>query len=151
MNEFAKDHPIEAGPFEPTWESLSEYRCPDWFRDAKFGIWAHWGPQSVPMVGDWYAKHMYVQGDGRGQNAHHVEHFGHPSEVGFKDIIPQWKAEKFDPEQLMDLFQAAGARYFVSMGVHHDNFDLWNSTHQKWNAVASPETRKVSRRRGCGR
>ena len=133
MNEFAKEHPIEDGPFEPTWESLSEYQCPDWFRDAKFGIWAHWGPQSVPMVGDWYAKHMYVQG--HGQNAHHVEHYGHPSQVGFKDIIPQWKAENFDPERLMDLFQSAGARYFVSMGVHHDNFDLWNSAHQKWNAV----------------
>ncbi len=141
MNEFSKDHPIESGPFEPTWESLANYQCPEWFRDAKFGIWAHWGPQSVPMVGDWYARHMYVQG--HVQNLHHVENFGHPSQVGFKDIIPQWKAEKFDPERLMDLFQAAGARYFVSMGVHHDNFDLWNSTHNHWNAVQMGPQRDI--------
>jgi len=121
--------------FEPTVESLKKYECPEWFRDAKFGIWSHWGPQSVPMVGDWYAKNMYVKGARRDQYNYHVANYGHPSEFGFKDIIPLWKAEKFDPDRLMKLYKAAGARYFVSMGVHHDNFDLWNSKHQKWNAV----------------
>jgi alpha-L-fucosidase len=121
--------------FEPTVESLKKYKCPDWFRDAKFGIWSHWGPQSVPMVGDWYAKNMYVKGARRDQYNFHLEKYGHPSEFGFKDIIPLWKAEKFDPERLMKLYKAAGARYFVSMGVHHDNFDLWNSKYQKWNSV----------------
>lgn len=120
-------------PFLPTYDSLKNYQCPEWFRDAKFGIWAHWGPQSVPMFGDWYARHMYYQG--HDQYAHHVKTFGHPSEFGYKDIIPLWKAEKFDPERLMALYKAAGARYFVSMGVHHDNFDLWNSKHNAWNAV----------------
>ncbi|HPA19048.1 MAG TPA: alpha-L-fucosidase [Verrucomicrobiae bacterium] len=123
------------GPFKPEWESLQRYKCPEWFRDAKFGIWAHWGPQCVPMWGDWYAKNMYVPGANRDQYKHHVETYGHPSKFGYKDIIPLWKAEKFDPDRLMSLYKAAGARYFVSMGVHHDNFDLWNSRHHRWNAV----------------
>jgi alpha-L-fucosidase len=119
--------------FEPTWESLQQYACPDWFRDAKFGIWAHWGPQCAPMVGDWYARNMYTQG--HAQYEHHCRTYGHPSKVGYKDIIQLWRGEKFDPEALIDLYRGAGARYFVSMGVHHDNFDLWNSRHHRWNAV----------------
>ncbi len=126
-------HVIVEGPFKPELASLKQYQCPEWFRDAKFGIWAHWGPQSVPMFGDWYAKRMYQEGDKKHQ--YHLEHYGHPSKFGYKDIIPLWKAEKFDPDRLMALYKAAGARYFVSMGVHHDNFDLWNSKHHMWNAV----------------
>jgi alpha-L-fucosidase len=129
------------GPFKPDMASLTQYRCPEWFRDAKFGIWAHWGPQSVPMFGDWYAKRMYQEGDKKYQ--YHLEHYGHPSKVGYKDLIPQWKAEKFDPDRLMNLYKAAGARYFVSMGVHHDNFDLWNSTHHTWNAVQMGPRRDI--------
>jgi alpha-L-fucosidase len=124
---------IATGPYKPTLESLAEKQAPEWFRDAKFGIWAHWGVQSVPRQGDWYARRMYLQGD-RGYE-HHLKTYGHPSEHGFKDIIPLWKAEKFDPERLMKLYKGAGARYFVSMGVHHDNFDLWNSKFHEWNAV----------------
>ncbi|RKY04416.1 alpha-L-fucosidase [Candidatus Poribacteria bacterium] len=119
--------------FEPTWESLRNYRCPEWFRDAKFGIWAHWGPQSVPMAGDWYARNMYIEG--HPQYEHHVKVYGHPSKFGYKDIVQLWKAERFDPEALIDLYKSCGAKYFVSMGVHHDNFDLWNSKHHRWNAV----------------
>ncbi len=122
-----------AGPFSATRESLSAYRVPDWFRDAKFGIWAHWGPQSAPEWGDWYARNMYMEGSR--QYKYHVEKYGHPSKFGFKDVIPTWKAEKFDPAYLMSLYKKAGAKYFVSMGVHHDNFDLWNSRHNRWNAV----------------
>src|SRR5579859_2631845 len=125
--------PIAAGPFQPTPESLKQYRYPDWFRDAKFGIWAHWGPQSVPMDGDWYARQMYEQG--HAQYADHLEHYGHPTTNGYKDIIPLWKAEKWDPDRLMALYKKAGARYFVSMGSHHDNFFLWNSKLHKWNAA----------------
>ncbi|MCX7049328.1 MAG: alpha-L-fucosidase [Candidatus Sumerlaeota bacterium] len=124
---------IADGPFKPDFESLKQYKCPDWFRDAKFGIWAHWGPQCVPMFGDWYAKRMYMETDKKYK--YHLEHFGHPSKFGYKDIIPLWTAEKFDPDRLMALYKAAGARYFVSMGVHHDNFDLWNSKFHSWNAV----------------
>ncbi len=125
--------PLVEGSFKPTAESLKQYQTPDWFRDAKFGIWSHWGPQSVPRAGDWYARNMYIPGTS--QYDHHLKHYGHPTKHGYKDIIPLWKAEKFDPDKLMDLYVKAGARYFVSMAVHHDNFDLWNSKHQKWNAV----------------
>lgn len=124
---------IEQGPFEPTWESLRTFRCPQWFQDAKFGIWAHWGPQSVPMYGDWYARHMYVEGSD--QYRYHVRKYGHPSRVGWKDMVQLWKAENFDPDGLMELFAAAGARYFVGQAAHHDNFHNWNSTHHRWNAV----------------
>src|SRR6516225_8425033 len=120
-------------PFTGTRESLTSYRCPDWFRDAKFGIWAHWGPQAVPMDGDWYARGMYEPGNKH--YAYHTNHYGHPSEFGYKDIIPLWKAEKWDPDRLMQLYKRAGAKYFVSMGTHHDNFFLWNSKLHRWNAV----------------
>jgi alpha-L-fucosidase len=133
--------PIAPGPFEPTFDSLKQYKCPEWFRDAKLGMWAHWGPQAVPMFGDWYARQMYVQG--HPQYKHHLENYGHPTKHGYKDIIPLWKAEKWDPDRLMALYQKAGAKYFVSMGCHHDNFDLWNSTHHKWNAVKMGPQRDV--------
>jgi len=125
--------PIQTGPFTGTRASLRAYEIPDWFRDAKFGIWAHWGPQSAIEAGDWYARNMYMQGSR--QNKYHIDHYGHPSKFGFKDTIPNWKAEKFDADYLMGLYKKAGAKYFISMGVHHDNFDLWNSKHNPWNAV----------------
>ena len=124
---------IAKGPFAGTRESLAAYRVPEWFRDAKFGIWAHWGPQSAPEDGDWYARNMYIEGSP--QYKYHLEHYGHPSKFGFKDVIPTWKGDQFDPDHLLDLYKKAGAKYFVSMGVHHDNFDLWNSKHTRWNAV----------------
>jgi len=125
---------IERGPFEGTRASLSHYEIPDWFRDAKFGIWAHWGPQSAVEDGDWYARNMYIQGSE--QNLYHCETYGHPSKFGYKDTIPLWKAEQFDPAYLIGLYKKAGAKYFMSMGVHHDNFDMWNSTYQPWNAAS---------------
>jgi alpha-L-fucosidase len=128
----AQDLPINAGSFKPTEESLKEYKYPEWFRDAKFGIWAHWGPQAVPRQGDWYARNLYSQNSR--QNKYHVAHYGTPSKFGYKDIIPLWKAEKWDPEKLMALYKKAGAKYFVSMGSHHDNFFLWKSQIHKWNA-----------------
>jgi alpha-L-fucosidase len=124
---------IENGPFEPTWDSLRTYECPEWFRDAKLGIWAHWGPQSVPMYGDWYARNMYIEG--HDQYRHHWRVYGHPSKCGYKDVVQLWKAEKFDADALMDLYVDAGARYFVAQAVHHDNFDNWDSAHNRWNAV----------------
>ena len=127
-------HPnVSGGPFQGTRESLAAYRVPDWFRDAKFGIWAHWGPQSAVEFGDWYARNLYIEGSR--QYRHHLEHYGHPSKVGYKDIIPLWTAEAFEPDHLLSLYKQAGARYFVSMGVHVDNFDLWDSKHTRWNAV----------------
>ncbi|MBU3028416.1 alpha-L-fucosidase [Zobellia galactanivorans] len=126
--------------FKPTYESLKQYTTPEWFRDAKFGIWSHWGPQSVPERGDWYARFMYLQGvldwgEKFDVNESHTKRYGHPSEFGYKDLIPLFTAEKWNPEKLMELYQKAGARYFVSMGQHHDNFDMWNSKLQPWNSV----------------
>jgi alpha-L-fucosidase len=149
-----RDLKIAKGPFQGTRESLKAYRTPEWFRDAKFGIWAHWGPQSQPEAGDWYARNMYMEGSAQYQ--FHLEHYGHPSKVGFKDVIPWFKAEKWDPEHLMDLYAKAGAKYFVSMGVHHDNFDMWNSRYQtRWNAAkAGPKKdivgmwKQAARKRG---
>ena len=133
--------PMADGPFKADRESLKQYQYPDWFRDAKFGIWAHWGPQSVPMEGDWYARQMYSQGSG--DYKYQVEHYGHPSKVGYKDIIPLWKAEKWEPERLMALYKKAGAKYFVSMGSHHDNFFLWDSKIHRWNSVQMGPHRDV--------
>ena len=127
--------------FKPTDESFKQYQDPEWFRDAKFGIWAHWGPQAVPRQGDWYARQMYEEGSA--DNKYHVAHYGHPSKFGYKDIIPLWKAERWDPEKLMALYKKTGAKYFVSMGTHHDNFFLWNSKIHKWNAANMGPKRDV--------
>lgn len=83
--------PIVQGPFKPEWKSLEQYEVPEWFQDAKFGIWAHWGPQCQPERGDWYARGMYQEGSD--QYRYHVEKYGHPSEFGFKDVINEWKAD----------------------------------------------------------
>ncbi len=135
--------PIAPGRFEPTWESLRAYTCPEWFRDAKFGIWAHWGPQCVPLCGDWYARRMYQPGDVAYH--HHCRVYGHPSRFGYKDIVKLWKAECFDAEALMDRYVAAGAKYFVAQAVHHDNFDNWDSTHHRWNAVKMGPQKNITR------
>ncbi|HML46693.1 MAG TPA: alpha-L-fucosidase [Clostridia bacterium] len=119
--------------FEPTFDSLSTFECPDWFRNAKFGIWSHWGPQSVPMCGDWYARNMYIQDSP--QYLYHLRHYGHPSEFGYKDICALWKAENFDPDALMALYKKAGARYFVAQAMHHDHFFNYPSKLNRMNAA----------------
>jgi alpha-L-fucosidase len=125
---------IADGPFRPDWESLKTYQTPDWFRDAKFGIWAHWGAQCEPEHGDWYARSMYIEGN-RDYTSHLAE-FGHPSKVGFKDVIRRWKAARFDPDTLLAFYKENGARYFMALANHHDNFDNFKSTYQPWNSVA---------------
>jgi len=129
----AQEEKMETGKFQPNWESLKQYQAPEWFRNAKFGIWAHWGPQCQPEQGDWYARFMYNEGSK--QYRYHVSHYGHPSEFGFKDVINSWKAEKWDPEALVKLYRRCGAQYFFALANHHDNFDLWNSKYQPWNSV----------------
>ncbi|WP_210358123.1 alpha-L-fucosidase [Sphingomonas beigongshangi] len=120
--------------FEPTWASLvGGYMAPDWFRDAKFGIWAHWSAQCVPEAGDWYAREMYLQG--ARAYAHHLKHYGHPSEVGFMEMYPRWTAARWEPARLLDLYQRAGARYFMALANHHDNFDSYASSHHAWNST----------------
>ena len=122
-----------AKKFEASFESLRQYTCPEWFRDAKFGIWSHWGPQSVPMYGDWYARNMYIEGTP--QYLYHIRHYGHPSEFGYKDLVKLWKAENFDPEGLMALYHKAGARYFMSQATHHDHFYNYASKVNRFNSV----------------
>lgn len=127
------NEPMAQGKFEASWQSLSQYKTPEWFRNAKFGIWAHWGPQCQPGQGDWYARSMYDEGSR--QYKWHVENYGHPSKAGFKEVINSWKAEKWDPEKLVALYKRAGAQYFFAMANHHDNLDMWNSKYQEWNTV----------------
>lgn len=121
------------GQYQPQWESLKKHKTPEWFRNAKFGIWAHWGPQCVEGSGDWMAREMYMEGSWAYK--YHVEHYGHPSEFGFKDILPLFKAEKWDPDKLVERYKRLGAQYFFVLGNHHDNFDLWDSKYQEWNSV----------------
>lgn len=126
--------PIAEGTYEPNMTSLSDYECPEWFRDAKFGIWAHWGPQCQPEGGDWYAREMYIEGNWK--NQFQLDVAGHPSEFGFKDWINEWKAEEWDPDSLVHFYKDAGARYFFTLANHHDNLDLYDSSYQEWNTLA---------------
>ena len=134
MAALAKADTQKSAPvFTPDLESLVKYKTPDWFRDAKLGMWACWGPEAVPEMGDWYARNMYVQG--HEQYEHHLKTYGHPSKMGYKDIVPLWKGENWDPDRLMGLYKKAGAKYFCAIAQHHDNIDCWNSKYHKWNSV----------------
>jgi len=125
---------LNSAPFTPDWASLAQgYRAPEWFRDAKFGIWAHWSAQCVPEEGDWYAREMYRQGS-HAYKAH-VAKYGHPTRFGFMEIDNLWKAERWNPERLIDLYARAGAKYFVALANHHDNFDAFDSTYHPWNST----------------
>jgi alpha-L-fucosidase len=120
--------------FAPTWASLTDnYPTPDCFRDAKFGIWAHWSAQCVPEMGDWYARSMYLQGNWKYE--HHLKTYGHPTQVGFIEMQNRWKADAWEPESLMDLYEKAGAKYFVALANHHDNFDAYDSKYHGWNSA----------------
>jgi len=122
-----------AGPYKPTWDSLLEYDAPEWYRDAKFGIWAHWSPQCVPEAGDWYARNMYIQGSP--DYRYHLAHYGHPSKFGYKDLCAQWTLLNWEPEELIRRYKDAGARLFIALANHHDGLDAWDSKHHPWNAV----------------
>ena len=126
--------PIAPGPFKADWNSLTNYQTPEWFRDAKFGMWAHWGPQCEPEHGDWYGRNMYIPGQGDFKS--HRAEYGHQSTNGFKDVIHQWKAANFDPDTLLAFYKLNGAKYFMALANHHDNFDNFNSKYQSWNSVA---------------
>ena len=125
--------PMQEGEYGDNWQSLERYECPEWFRDAKLGIWAIIGPQCVPMQGDWYARHIYIQG--HHQYNYHVSRYGHPSEFGYKNIIDLFNPTKLNYDRLLGLYKQAGAKYAVILAVHHDNFDLWDSKHHGWNSV----------------
>ena len=125
---------IEQGSYTTDWNDLCrQYNTPAWWREAKLGAWSHWDPQSVAENGDWYSRGMYIEG--HPQSKYHREHFGHPSEYGYKELCRDWKTDLWDPEDLMLLYIKMGARYFLALGNHHDNFDCWDSKYQPWNAV----------------
>ncbi len=127
--------PITDGPFKPNWKSIeANYPgTPQWLRDAKFGIWVHFGPQASGESGDWYARNLYKQGHLAYNN--HLKRFGHPSEVGYKEVLHKWNPDKLNPEYLTKLYQKSGARFLMIQGVHHDNYDLWNSKFHPWNSM----------------
>ena len=126
--------PVATGPYTADWTALGlAYSTPQWWRDAKFGAWAHWDPQSMPEQGDWYAYHMYQEGSA--DFNYNVAHFGDPSVYGYKDICKNWVVDLWDPNALMDLYVQMGAKFFMAMGAHHDNFDNFDSTYQPWNSV----------------
>ena len=109
--------------YQATWESLSKYQTPEWFRDAKFGIFIHWGVYSVPAFGsEWYPRNMYQVGSA--EYKHHIETYGPQTKFGYKDFIPMFKAEKFDPQAWVALFKKAGAKYVVPVAEHHDGFAM---------------------------
>jgi alpha-L-fucosidase len=120
--------------FQATWESLKKQQVPDWFRDAKFGIFIHWGVYSVPGFGsEWYPRRMYLEGTP--EYKRHIEKYGEQKKFGYKDFIPAFKAEKFDPDQWALLFKEAGAKYVVPVAEHHDGFAMYNSALSDWTAV----------------
>jgi alpha-L-fucosidase len=129
------DFPIAPGIYKPTWSSIDENYPgePAWWRDGKFGIFIHWGPQAAGESGDWYARYLYKEGTIAYQN--HLKNFGHPSEFGYKDVLHQWNPSGWDPAKLVQAYYDAGFRYALVVGVHHDNYDLWNSKYQPWNSV----------------
>lgn len=126
--------PIEQGDYTTAWDNLSRrYNVPAWWREAKLGAWSHWDPQSMAEDGDWYARSIYIEG--HPQARYHREHYGHPSEYGYKELCRDWKTDRWNPDELMQLYRKMGARYFLAMGNHHDNFDCWDSKYQPWNSV----------------
>jgi alpha-L-fucosidase len=129
------------GPFKPVWDSLLEYEAPEWYRDAKFGIWAHWSPQCVAEDGDWYARNLYVEG--QRQYKYHLDHYGPASRFGYKDLCAQWTLLNWDPDELIARYKKAGARIFVALANHHCNFDAWDSKHHPWNSSAVGPHRDV--------
>ena len=135
FEEVKLDLPITSGPYEPTWKSIeANYPgTPEWLRDSKFGIWIHFGPQSAGESGDWYARKMYVEGTPAYEN--HLKNYGHPSEVGYKEVLRDWNPKKFNPKALVDIYKDAGARFLIIQGVHHDQFDMWDSKYQPWNST----------------
>lgn len=128
--------------FQANWESLAKYEIPDWFRDAKFGIFIHWGVYSVPAYkSEWYPKRMYDSWEP--EFKHHDSMYGSHDKFGYKDFIPQFKAEKFDPNAWAELFKKSGAKYVVPVAEHHDGFAMYNTSLSKWNAVNMGPKRDV--------
>ena len=130
--------------YQSTWESIRQHTTPSWFKKAKYGIYAHWGPYSVPAAGPnvtWYPYWMYREPSP--QFDHHVKHFGHPSKFGYKDFIPMFTAEKFDAEEWADLYSRSGAKFAGPVAEHHDGFPMWDCSDTEWCASKMGPKRDV--------
>ena len=140
--------------YEGSWKSLCSHPVPEWFRDEKFGIYTHWGPYTVPAYGGssdalsgvrgvcnsaWYPRRLYQTGQACA--IHHQKTYGNPAEFGYKDLIPLFAAEKIDPEEWVEIFQDAGARFVGLTAQLHDGFALWDSKVNRWNCKAIYRTR----------
>ncbi|HHY83201.1 MAG TPA: alpha-L-fucosidase [Clostridiales bacterium] len=133
---------IEQGPFSASWDSLENYKIPQWYEDAKFGIFIHWGVYCVPAFGnEWYPRNMYIRGSREFE--YHIANYGPHSKFGYKDFIPMFKAEKFDPAAWAELFKKSGARYVVPVAEHHDGFQMYDSALSRWNAAQMGPKRDV--------
>jgi alpha-L-fucosidase len=136
------DEEANAGPFKPTWDSLKGYQIPEWYQDAKFGIFIHWGVYSVPAFdSEWYPRNMYLQGNK--DFKHHVATYGPQTQFGYKDFIPRFKAERFDPNAWADLFRRSGAKFVVPVAEHHDGFAMYDSGLSDWTAMKMGPKRDV--------
>jgi alpha-L-fucosidase len=130
------------GPFRPDWESLQKYEAPEWYQDAKFGIFIHWGAYSVPAFSsEWYPRNMYEPGFDAYK--HHIATYGSQDKFGYKDFIPMFKAERFDPSAWAELFKKAGAKYVVPVAEHHDGFAMYDSGLSDWTAAKMGPHRDV--------
>jgi len=137
------DAVVAQGPYQASWDSLTRYKVPNWYRDAKFGIFIHWGVYSVPAFrNEWYPRNMYIQGSP--EFKHHVATFGPQSTFGYKDFIPKFTAEKFDAGHWADVFQKAGAKFVVPVAEHHDGFPMYDCSFTKWSAARMGPKRDVA-------
>ena len=128
------DSANQQGPYRPDWESLRKYEVPEWYKDAKFGIFLHWGVYSVPAFGsEWYPRLMYIEGSP--EYKHHIATYGSQDKFGYKDFIPKFTADRFDPNAWAELFKKAGAKYVVPVAEHHDGFAMYDSGLSDWTVV----------------
>lgn len=144
MKEYLRqiDEVIKTGRFKDNWDSLSQYSIPKWYKEMKFGIFIHWGIYSVPaFANEWYSRNMYIQGTSEFE--HHVKTYGPHKEFGYKDYIPMFTADKFNPKEWADLFKEAGAKYVIPVGEHHDGFQMYASDISHWNAAEMGPKRNV--------
>lgn len=133
---------IENGRYKDTWASLQQYHVPAWYEKTKFGIFIHWGVYSVPAFGsEWYSRNMYIQGSKEFE--HHMKTYGAHKDFGYKDFIPMFKAENFNPKEWVELFKEAGAQYIMPVAEHHDGFQMYDSALSKWNAANMGPQRDV--------
>ncbi|NGP44285.1 alpha-L-fucosidase [Bacillaceae bacterium SIJ1] len=136
------DRVIQKGRFKDNWDSLSQYELPKWYRDAKFGIFIHWGVYAVPAFGnEWYPRNMYIQGSK--EYEHHIQTYGNHKDFGYKDFIPMFKAEQFNPDEWAELFKNAGAKYVMPVAEHHDGFQMYKSDFSRFNAYEMGPERDI--------